>query len=59
MLWMGPAGHQRNPHIRNFRTGKDTDMTFFFQMGAHKTLPVFIQHILAAVCFKYKTAPHR
>ena len=53
---MCPSRNQSDLHVGNRRTGKHTSVLFFFQVRKNQTLPVFIQHILAAGREKLQTA---
>ena len=56
VLEVGAACNQCDLHIGQRRTGQHTKMLFFFQMGQHKALPVFVQHFFPAVCRKLHSA---
>ena len=56
VLLMRTPCDQCDLHIGNLRSGQHTDVLFFSQMCEDQSLPVAIQHILTADCFKLQTA---
>ena len=49
MLEVGPARNEGNFYIRQRCPDENTQVLFFFQMGQHQPLPVFVQHLFPAV----------
>ena len=49
VLEVGPARNEGNFYIRQRCPDENTQVLFFFQMGQHQPLPVFVQHFFPAV----------
>ena len=56
VLEVGPACDEGDFHIRQRGPDEDAEVLLFFQMGQHQTLPVFVQHLFAAVSGKLHPA---
>ena len=56
MLEVGPARNEGDLHIGEGRPGQHAKVLFFFQMGQHQPLPVFVQHLFPAVGGKLHAA---
>ena len=56
MLDVGPAGHQRDLHIRNRGAGQDPQVGLFLQMGHDQPLPAPVQFVLGTAGGQHQAA---
>ena len=59
VLQVGTARNEGDLHVRQRRSDQHAKVLFFFQMGQHKALPVFVQHFFPTVGGKLHSAAAR